>query len=175
MNLIAPILSTQRLVLRAHRVSDLQASAAMWADAQVVRFIGGVPSTREVAWGRLLRYFGLWPALGYGYWAVTRADSGAFIGEVGLADFKRALDPHPGEMPEAGWAFCPAAHGQGLALEAMSAVLAWADGQLGPRSFCMISPENAASIRLAQKLGYRAAGAAQYNGNPSSIWQRGNP
>jgi RimJ/RimL family protein N-acetyltransferase len=43
----APILETDRLRLRAHTAEDFAASAAMWGDPDVTRFIGGRPFTRE--------------------------------------------------------------------------------------------------------------------------------
>jgi RimJ/RimL family protein N-acetyltransferase len=168
----APTLTTDRLVLRAHTRADFGASAQMWADPRVAQFIGGVPSSREASWSRLMRYFGMWSMLGYGYWAVTLKESGGLIGEVGLANFHRTLEPHPGDMPEAGWAFAPALHGHGYALEAVTAALAWADTHLGPKSFCMIDSANAASIKLAQRVGYSAPQPAHYAGKPTTLWVR---
>lgn len=42
----APVLETERLILRGQRASDLDAFAAMWGDPEVTRFIGGKPATR---------------------------------------------------------------------------------------------------------------------------------
>src|SRR5215213_951793 len=42
----APTLDTERLRLRGHRAEDLEECAKMWADPEVVRFIGGRPFTR---------------------------------------------------------------------------------------------------------------------------------
>ncbi len=50
-----PTLETARLTLRPHRLDDFDAHAALWADEDVVRFITGVPSTREQSWSRMLR------------------------------------------------------------------------------------------------------------------------
>jgi RimJ/RimL family protein N-acetyltransferase len=168
----APRLETDRLVLRAHSRDDFEASAAMWGDAAVARFIGGVPSTREASWSRLMRYFGMWPLAGCGYWVVALKDGG-FIGEVGLADFQRALDPHPGRMPEAGWAFAPQFHGKGYAAEAVAAALAWGEANLGRKSFCMIDPANAPSIAVAQRVGFDAGHEASYAGKPTRVFLRG--
>ena len=60
--------------------------------------------------------------LDYGFWVVTDKVSGAFLGEVGFADFKRDLTPPLG-VPEIGWALMPHAHGKGLATEAVQAAL----------------------------------------------------
>ena len=59
----------------------------MWADPQVTRFIGGKTLTEEESWTKFLRYAGLWPFLGFGYWVVEEKASLAFVGEIGFADF----------------------------------------------------------------------------------------
>ena len=53
---VAPVIETQRTILRAHRLEDFDAYAAMWADPVVTRFIGGKPRTREESWMRFLRH-----------------------------------------------------------------------------------------------------------------------
>jgi len=150
----APRLATARVVLRAHAASDLPALAAMWADPEVTRFIGGRPFTAEESWSRLLRHAGHWALSGWGYWVVETPD-GRFVGEAGLADWRRDMTPRLHGVPEAGWALARAWWGAGLAREAMAAVLAWADAEgVAARSFCMIEPEHAASLRVARGLGY---------------------
>src|SRR5579875_2663294 len=93
----APVLETERLRLHGHRLADFADSAALWTDPLVTRFIGGRPSTPDEVWSRLSRYIGHWTALGFGYWAVRERASGRFAGEVGLADFRREIDPPFGE------------------------------------------------------------------------------
>ena len=65
-----PVLETERLILRAHRLDDFPAFAAMWAEPLTVRYISGKPSTENQSWMRLLTFSGLWPLLGFGIWAV---------------------------------------------------------------------------------------------------------
>lgn len=176
--LIVPGLDTERLTLRGHTVADFADSAAMWADPDVTRYIGGRPSTEEEVWHRLLRYAGLWALLGYGYWVVRERDSGRFAGEVGLADFRRELTPSFGDTPEAGWALATWASGRGYATEALRAVLAWADAQSAPtalarrRTVCMITPGNTASVRVAEKCGYRQMADAEFKGKPTMVFER---
>jgi RimJ/RimL family protein N-acetyltransferase len=169
-----PVLTTLRLVMRGHTAADLDATAAMWADFQVVRHISGVPSTREESWSRLLRYAGLWPLLGFGYWLVEERATGVFVGEVGFAVFHRDVEPSLGDAPEAGWVLHPGAHGRGFATEALQAALSWADAHLGRRrSVCMIAPDNAASLRVAEKCGYTEFARTTYKGEPTVLLQRG--
>lgn len=169
----APTLESARLRLRAVRVDDLAASAAMWSDAEVVRYIGGKPSTRQESWSRLVRNVGLWTLLGYGYWAIEERSTGRFVGEVGFANLERTIEPSLDGIPEIGWVFVPAVWGQGFATEAVAEVMRWADANLDhPRTACIIAPGNAASIRVARKSGYRDWTTGVYLGNPILMLER---
>lgn len=167
-----PTLETARLRLRGHRPEDFADCFAMWTDPEVVRHITGKPSSKEEVWGRVLRYIGHWAALGFGYWVAHEKSSGRFVGELGFADFHRELQP-PMEVPESGWALASWAHGQGFATEALGAVLAWGDANLGTdRTACMIDPGNRPSIRVAEKCGYRPVGQTTYYGKPTQLFER---
>src|ERR1700690_3739295 len=109
-----PVLETERLRLRGHRLDDFPASAAMWADPAVSRQLGRKPFTEEESWTRLLRYVGHWSLLGFGYWVVEEKASGKFAGEVGFADYMRNIEP-PLNAPEIGWALASRFHGKGYA------------------------------------------------------------
>lgn len=151
-----PVLETPRTLMRPHALADFDDVAEMWADPAVVRHISGKPSTRQDSWARLLRYIGHWSALHFGYWVLEDKQSGQFLGEVGFADFKRDIIPSLSGLPEMGWVLRSSAHGRGLATEAVMAALAWGNGNLASnRTVCLVSPENAASIRVAQKCGFR--------------------
>jgi RimJ/RimL family protein N-acetyltransferase len=169
-----PVLETERLILRGHGLDDFEDSFALWSDPHVTRFIGGRPSTREEAWGRLLRYAGHWSLLGFGYWAVEERSTGRFIGEMGFAEGKREIAPSLEGIPEAGWALSPAVHGKGYATEAVQALIAWGERHFGPvRTACIIAPENDASIRVAEKCGYREFQRTTYKDNPTIMYVRG--
>ena len=169
---LAPALETPRLVMRGHRREDFPSVAAMWGDLDVARHISGKPSTAEESWARMLRYAGLWHFLGYGYWVVEEKASGRFVGEVGFGNFKREIEPPLGDNPEAGWVLSPSAHGKGYATEAMNAALDWADRQLKTAIVCIMAPENPASIRVAEKCGFRDAGRGTYKTWPTLIYRR---
>ncbi len=166
------MLDSVRLTFRRHETSDLADCAALWGDAEVARFIGGQPSTPEEVWQRILRYAGLWTLTGCGYWVVHEKRSGRFVGELGLADFKRAISPSL-DAPEIGWALAPWAWGQGFATEAVRAALGWLEAEKGPtRTVCLISPENRASVRVAEKCGYRKWRDATYKGAAVTLFER---
>jgi RimJ/RimL family protein N-acetyltransferase len=137
-----PVLDTPRLVLEGHPLGDFDALAAMWAEPDVVAHIfNGQPSAPRDSWMRLLAYRGLWPLLGYGYWAIREKASGRYVGDLGFADFHRNIEPPIRGVPEAGWALAPWAHGKGYATEALAAALAWLDAQQRfERSVCLIAP-----------------------------------
>ena len=138
----APTLETERLVLRAHQVEDFPNLAALWGDPLVTRFISGVPLTPEEVWSRLLRTAGHWLLLGFGYWVVEEKATGKFLGEVGFADLKRAIEPPLGDAPEAGWVFASAAHGKGFGIEAVQAIHSWGANHFKtPGSACLIAPK----------------------------------
>nr|WP_295659079.1 GNAT family N-acetyltransferase [Polymorphobacter sp.] len=167
-----PVVDTARLRLRGHRASDLDAAAAMWADPVVTRFTGGRAFTREETWARLLRYAGHWAWFGHGFWAVEDRDDGVYLGELGFADFHRAIEP-PIDAPEIGWSLIAAAHGRGLASEGVRAALAWGDGHGFARTACIIDPANVPSIRVARRCGFSEAGAVRYKGSITMKYERG--
>jgi RimJ/RimL family protein N-acetyltransferase len=170
----APTLETDRLLLRAYRREDLPALVATWANPRVMRHVLGRASTEEETWARLLRYAGLWPVLGYGYWAVEERSTGRFVGDVGFADFRREMTPSFGDAPEAGWVLAAWAHGKGFATEAVRAAHVWSDAHLGRagHTVCMIAPENTASIAVATKCGYMEDGRGTYRGTEAVLFRR---
>jgi RimJ/RimL family protein N-acetyltransferase len=170
---VIPVLETERLRLRRARPADLACHAAMLADPEVMRFVGGQPHAREEAWRRLLTSTGLWTLLGYGYWTLERREDGAYLGQIGFGDFKRDLDPSIEGLPEMGWLLQREAHGQGYASEAVAAGLQWADRALAGQTFtAIIHRENAASIRVAEKAGFGEAVETSYKGEPTLIFYR---
>jgi RimJ/RimL family protein N-acetyltransferase len=169
---VAPVLVTPRLTLRAHGVKDFADLAAMWGDPAVVRHIGGRPLSGEDVWARLLRYVGHWALMDYGFWVVAETATGRFAGETGFAEFKRDLQP-PLVAPEIGWVLAPWAQGQGFATEAVQAATAWFDRHRESAiTTCLIAPENAASLRVAHKCGYREVRRAVYRDAPAIVLER---
>ncbi len=169
-----PVLITARPTLSPPELSDYEDSAAIWSDPLVTRHVGGRTSTPEESWQRLLRARGLWALLGYGYWAVRETTTGRYVGEVGFADFHRGITPSIDGIPEMGWVLATWAHGLGLASEAVSAGLAWGEGQWGDGPVvCIIDPDNAPSLKLANKMGFVKVTRTTYKDAPTVLLQRG--
>ena len=167
-------LSTDRLVMTPHRQSDFAELAALWADPQVVRFIGGKPNSEEESWGRLLRYAGCWSVMGFGFWAVRAQASGAYLGYIGFLEGRRTGMHGFGGDPEIGWCLVTAAQGKGYASEAARAALGWGAAHLAGshrRAVAMIHPDNAASVTVAARCGFRHYAAARYHDEPTGLWE----
>jgi RimJ/RimL family protein N-acetyltransferase len=159
--------------LRAHELGDFEPSLAMWRDPIVTRYIGGKPSTEQQTWSRLVNYRGHWALMGFGYWAVEDKANSEFIGEIGFADFKRNIDARMRDVPELGWAFASSVHGRGYAAEAVRAVGAWGDANLESlRTVCLIHADNLASVRVAEKSGYRPFERTLLAERPTIFFQR---
>jgi len=168
------MIETDRLLLRPHVADDFAASWAMWSDPLVYGHILPAPSTEQQAWSRILSYAGLWALTGFGYWAVEERSTGVFVGEIGFADFKRDITPSIRGLPEMGWVLTSAHHGKGYATEGVRAALAWADEHLRTeRTVCLINPDNAASIRVAEKAGYDQTHRTTFNKAPTLMFERG--
>ena len=169
----APTLETERLTLREFRKEDLDAHAATLGDAEVMRHIGGKPMNREDSWRRLLSGIGMWSVIGMGPWAVELKADGRMIGHCGFFQFERDMSPSILGEPEMGWIFDRSVHGQGIAFEACSAALDWADENLGAASYpAIIDLENAASIKLAERLGFVRQADATYRNAPIAFFRR---
>lgn len=168
-----PRLETDRLILRAHGLDDLDACHRIWCQEEVYRHISGKPASMGDAWGRFLRFAGLWHYLGYGYWLAEDKATGQIVGDVGFADFKRNIQPSLNGVPEAGWVLAREFHGQGMAREACDVMLEWMDNQSEhDQTCCIIHPKNETSIKLAERLGYDGPVKAVMDGKPEFIFYR---
>lgn len=168
-----PEIKTDRLVLAAPTAADFEAFARLWTLPEVYHYILGAPRPKAQSWASFLALFGTWAHLGYGMWLVKRRDTGEMIGQVGFLSAMRGHGAGFDEYPEAGWLFDAAGQGHGFAHEAMVAALDWFDGAgLADRSVCMIDPANAASMRLADKLGFIETRPSAFDGNSLQLFER---
>jgi RimJ/RimL family protein N-acetyltransferase len=169
------VLTTGRLSLAPMSVDDFEDLCRLWGNPVFTRQIGFEPMTPETVWLRLLRDIGHWQVMGVGNWAVRRRADGAWLGSAGIFDYRRDLVPALGDL-EVGWGMDPAFHGQGYAFEAVTEALRHADETLGlRRTTCMISPENTASFRLAQKVGFTPWCLGDLRGDTLHLLERTRP
>lgn len=159
-------LETERLLLRPFRAEDLDAYAALCADPEVMRYIGeGKTLGRAESWRQMAFFLGHWQLRGFGLWAAEHRATGALIGRIGL----HRPEGWPGL--EVGWLLGRAWWGQGLATEGGRAALEHAFHRLGAdHVVSVIQPGNAASIRVAEKLGERLERREVLNGIEVAIY-----
>lgn len=163
--MVRPIVETERLLLRAFRESDTDAYAEMLGDAEVMRFLGGRPLPRAEAWRNMAMVVGHWELRGYGFWAVEERASGEMVGRVGC------WRPEGWPGLEVGWTLRRGFWGRGYATEAARASLEYAFTELNQtRVISLIAPDNAASIRVAGRLGERPEGEWEVFGTKLIIY-----
>ena len=145
-------IATDRLLLRAHTMDDLDDLARFHGDPQVVRFVPWPVRDRAATEETLRTKLGQTVLDEPGQWlvlAVELTSTGTVIGEVLL---KWASD----RQGELGFAFGRDHHGQGYAAEAARAVLGLAFDDLGfHRVSAVVVEGNDASVRLLGRLGFR--------------------
>ena len=149
---LVPVIETERTRLRAPRLADFDAYAAILC-GPVTEWLGG-PFTRDAAFTDFEAGCGRWLLRGHGLWTVEDR-AGTRLGFI-LIGFE------PGDLePELGYLFLPEVEGRGLAAEAARAGLAHARALRLPSLVSYIAPENHRSRALAQRLGARRDGAVQ--------------
>jgi RimJ/RimL family protein N-acetyltransferase len=143
------VLETPRLVLRPPEAEDFEAWAAMMADEEAARFIGGKQSRAE-AWRSICTMAGAWSIRGFSVFSVIEREGGRWIGRIG------PWQPEGWPGTEVGWALAREAWGKGYAFEAAVTAMAWVFETLGwTEVIHCIAPENLRSVRLAERLGSR--------------------
>ena len=162
-----PTLRTTRLKLRAFREGDLDPYAAIVADPDVTRHLGdGRPLDRADAWRQMAIFNGHWMLRGFGIWAVEHRESGELMGRIGCF--------HPEGWPafEIGYVLGKRFWGGGYATEGAAAALAFARTECHPdRIVSLIRPDNAGSIRVAERLGGTLEETIDFFGGRSLVYE----
>lgn len=149
------MLVTERLELWLPAKDDVLPMHAIVADSATSRYLGP-ENGRDDHFNRFCRNAGSWLLYGYGAFMLRERGGGALLGNCGVFHSYRGLGPDFDDSPEAGWILRSDRVGQGLASEAMSAALAWFEREHGARRVvCMISQDNARSMALAGRLGFK--------------------
>jgi RimJ/RimL family protein N-acetyltransferase len=146
------IIETERLILRPPTLDDFEAFVAFQADAESMRFLGGV-QPRALAWRNLMGLAGAWSLNGFAMFSVVEKASGRWVGRLG------PWMPEGWPGTEVGWGVAREFAGRGYATEGAAAAMDWAFEHLGWTDIIhTIDPANAASIAVAKKLGARLLG-----------------
>ena len=117
-------LETPRLILRVPSLADLDGFAALMADEENARFIGGV-APREMTWRALMTMIGAWHARASSMFSVFEKSSGRWVGRLG------PWKPEGWPGTEVGWAIVRDCWGRGYATEGAAAAMDLAFDRLG--------------------------------------------
>ena len=143
-------LTTSRLHLRPMGADDLPALMGIWTDPAVTRFVGGPREAEALHAGLSEDLLPNAPPLNL--WPVVENASGAVVGHCGILD--KEVDGCA--EYELIYIFAQEAWGRGYATEIGVALRDHAFQVLGlARLVSLIEPENAASRRVAEKVGMR--------------------
>ncbi len=165
---LAPMIETERLILRLPEAADFEGFAELSGDEEAARHIGG-HMPRAAAWRKFLQMPGAWAIQGFAMFAVVEKLSGRWIGNAG------PWQPEGWPGTEVGWSFLRSSWGKGYAFEAATASIDWAFEHLAwSEVIHSIHPDNRASQKLAQRLGSGNRGPGKlpppYEDSPTEIW-----
>jgi len=175
-------IESERLVLRRITRDDYDFFARIHAMPEVRRYIGnGRPHSAEESRAWIERMLATYESLNLGQLAVVRKSDGQLIGRCGLSDLVVEANAAPGTIPrgwfqraqvparielihalDLGYTFDPASWGHGYATEAARCVFDYARVNLRwSRIVSVIHPDNARSLRVAERCGLRSEGQVE--------------
>lgn len=163
-----PVLVTERLILRPPGAQDLEGWAAMGAEQDTMRHLGGVQGPGS-AWRSLCAMAGAWHIRGFAMFSVIERETGEWVGRLG------PWQPEGWPGTEVGWGVRAKFAGRGYAHEGAVAAMDFAVDTLGFTDVIhAIVPENTRSIALAKRLGSTNLGPTKlpdpYDGPPIDAW-----
>lgn len=151
--LTPPTLSTDRLLLRPWRDTDLEPIAALNADPEVMRFFPALLSEAETV-AALQRYRDKMARDGYSFMPAELRETGEVIGMIGLGYLEMDADFCP--CVEVGWRLARRFWGKGYAPEGARAWVDYGFNVLGlERIVAQTAIQNAPSRRVMDKIGMR--------------------
>jgi ribosomal-protein-alanine N-acetyltransferase len=149
------MISTNRLVLRPFKASDANDLYEYLSDPIVYRYEPGEPISPDRS-TKLVQERAATPD----FWAVELKDSGKMIGHL----YFKQIEPIELRTWELGYIVNPAYQGKGYATEAATALLRNAfKEKKAHRVFAHCNPENIASWKALEKVGFRREGLLRKN------------
>lgn len=164
-----PLIQTERLQLRLLRDDDTDAAGmlALLNEPGFHQYIGdrGVRTLEQARDYIRNGPFASYVANGFGMYVIERRSDGAWMGNAGLV--RRDGLAHV----DVGYALLGEFSGQGYALEAARAVVAYARDALRITPLCaIVSKGNARSVALLHKLGFVADGVVTLPGKDEELF-----
>jgi ribosomal-protein-alanine N-acetyltransferase len=152
-------IETERLLLRDYGVEDAEAALALYADDEVMRFLGGVQHRDAESLRGWLATLGpkydAYRAAGlpHGAWAVIEKEGGALVGTALLKPLPDVQKVDTDDI-EIGWHLARSAWGKGYATEFARALVERAFTRLAIGVLhVVVEPGNARSEAVARRLG----------------------
>ena len=159
-----PVVETERLILRGHRMEDLDAMVEFFAGDRN-SYVGG-KMERGDCWRAMLRGMGHWAMRGYGLWHIEEKATGKVIGWAGI------LHHIEWPEPELAYTLFEGFEGKGFAIEAATAARDYAAHNFGiDAPVSLIDPENTQSMKLARRMGAVFEEDIVVIGYPTQVWR----
>jgi ribosomal-protein-alanine N-acetyltransferase len=145
------VLETDRLILRRFALDDVEPLAAIYADPNFTRFLGG-PRTLEETRGQVQWAMEFFDQHGDAFLATVLKETGELIGRCGI--LLQTIDGI--QETEVAYGIATPYWGRGLATEAAIALKEHGFRDRGyRRMISLVAPDNHASRRVAEKNGMR--------------------
>jgi RimJ/RimL family protein N-acetyltransferase len=161
---------TERLLVRRPAPADLDGYLAVLLDPDVaarLRAADAPPLDEAGVAARLAADEAHWDEHGFGPWSLIEQDSGFVIGRGGL-QWTELDDRRVVELP---WAIASMHWGRGFATEAAEAALEWARELELEEVVALVTPDNDASRRVAEKIGMRVESQTVHGGLPHLVYR----
>jgi RimJ/RimL family protein N-acetyltransferase len=161
-----PFLTTARLTIRPLTFDHLDAFAAIFADAETMAAYGRT-FTRDESRGWIERSLLRYDRDGFALFALERTEDGLYVGDCGPSI--QVVDGV--DEPEIGWHIRRDLWGRGYATESALALRDWFFDDVGrDRLISLVAPSNAASCRVAEKIGMRVERETVAFGGPHRVY-----
>ncbi|MBB4807754.1 RimJ/RimL family protein N-acetyltransferase [Chryseobacterium defluvii] len=160
------ILETDRLLLRELTTDDAESFYRLNQNPNVIRYTGDVSFTNIEEAREFLKNYGDYQINGFGRWAVICKQNHQFLGWCGLK-----YDKNSGET-DIGFRFFEEYWNKGLATESAEACIRYGFEELDlKRIIGRAMAENAASIKVLQKIGLSFEKEFDFNGSKGVIYK----
>ncbi len=141
---------TERLIIRHLELFDAPHIVPLFNSEESLRFIGNkkIHSLEDARTYLKNGPLAMYAARGFGLYAVTSREDGAFLGISGLIQRDTLKDV------DVGYGFLPEAYGRGFASEAAVAMVDHARSDIGLKRLVAITKrENIGSVKVLEKIG----------------------
>jgi RimJ/RimL family protein N-acetyltransferase len=165
--LVAPRITTDRLVLRQFETRDFEVFATQLMNPTAMAFLQPV-ADRRTAWQKLAALNGGWTLTGAGWWAIEVRESGQLAGMVGAFFRETVIERGPDADLELGWTVFPEHRRKRIAVESARAALACGfERHPVKRAIAHVAPDNVASAGVCTALGMTLEGDVDFYELPS--------